>query len=48
MDAGAQTFGPGCASIPADGAGSFDGMATEPVATERCSTGTPNFCASAS
>jgi uncharacterized surface protein with fasciclin (FAS1) repeats len=33
MDAGAQTFGPGCASIPADGAGSFDGMATEPVAT---------------
>lgn len=33
MDAGAQTFGAGCASIPADGAGSFDGMATEPVAT---------------
>ena len=33
MDAGAETFGPGCASIPAAGAGSFDGMATEPVAT---------------
>ena len=33
MDAGAQTFGAGCSSIPADGAGSFDGMATEPVAT---------------
>jgi uncharacterized surface protein with fasciclin (FAS1) repeats len=33
MNAGAQTFGAGCSSIPADGAGSFDGMATEPVAT---------------
>lgn len=33
MDAGAQTFGPGCALVPADGAGSFNGMATEPVAT---------------
>lgn len=33
MDAGAETFGPGCALIPADGAGSFNGMATEPVAT---------------
>ena len=33
MDAGAQTFGAGCASIPSDGAGSFNGMATEPVAT---------------
>lgn len=32
-DAGAQTFGAGCASVPADGAGSFNGMATEPVAT---------------
>ena len=32
-DAGAQTFGAGCSSIPADGAGSFNGMATEPVAT---------------
>jgi uncharacterized surface protein with fasciclin (FAS1) repeats len=31
--AGAQTFGEGCSAIPADGAGSFDGMATEPVAT---------------
>ena len=31
--AGDQAFGPGCSSIPADGAGSFDGMATEPVAT---------------
>jgi uncharacterized surface protein with fasciclin (FAS1) repeats len=33
MDAGAQTFGAGCAAIPADGGGSFNGMATEPVAT---------------
>ena len=33
MDAGAQTFGAGCASVPTDGAGSFNGMATEPVAT---------------
>lgn len=33
MDAAAQTFGPGCASVPTSGAGSFDGMATEPVAT---------------
>ncbi|GAB3197714.1 fasciclin domain-containing protein [Nocardioides hungaricus] len=33
MGAGAQTFGAGCSQIPADGAGSFDGMATEPVAT---------------
>ena len=32
-DAGASTFGPGCAAIPTDGAGSFDGMATAPVAT---------------
>lgn len=32
-DAGAETFGPGCSAIPADGAGSFNGMATEPVAT---------------
>lgn len=31
--AGDQAFGPGCSSIPTDGAGSFDGMATEPVAT---------------
>ncbi len=33
QDMGAETFGPGCSSIPADGAGSFNGMATEPVAT---------------
>lgn len=32
-DAGADTFGEGCALIPADGAGSFNGMASEPVAT---------------
>ena len=30
---GAQTFGPACSAIPKDGAGSFNGMATEPVAT---------------
>ncbi|MGP3632871.1 fasciclin domain-containing protein [Streptomyces sp. 24-1644] len=28
-----KPFGPGCASVPADGAGSFDGMAQDPVAT---------------
>jgi uncharacterized surface protein with fasciclin (FAS1) repeats len=33
MSAADGTFGEGCAAIPADGAGSFDGMATEPVAT---------------
>lgn len=33
MGAADGTFGEGCAAIPADGAGSFDGMATEPVAT---------------
>jgi uncharacterized surface protein with fasciclin (FAS1) repeats len=33
MDAGAQTFGPGCSSIPSSGAGSFNGMATAPVAS---------------
>jgi uncharacterized surface protein with fasciclin (FAS1) repeats len=32
-DPAAQTFGAGCSAIPADGAGSFTGMATEPVAT---------------
>ncbi|MFC7495362.1 MULTISPECIES: fasciclin domain-containing protein [unclassified Nocardioides] len=32
-DAGAQTFGAGCSQVPTDGAGSFDGMATAPVAT---------------
>ncbi|WP_435240285.1 fasciclin domain-containing protein, partial [Streptomyces sp. YPW6] len=26
-------FGPACASVPKDGAGSFDGMAQDPVAT---------------
>ncbi|KRF16485.1 beta-Ig-H3/fasciclin [Nocardioides sp. Soil797] len=31
--AGAETFGPGCSAIPTSGGGSFDGMATEPVAT---------------
>jgi uncharacterized surface protein with fasciclin (FAS1) repeats len=30
---GDQPFGPGCADVPASGAGSFDGMAQEPVAT---------------
>lgn len=29
----AKNFGPGCASVPASGAGSFTGMATAPVAT---------------
>ncbi|MGY3683810.1 fasciclin domain-containing protein [Streptomyces sp. TE33382] len=28
-----QPFGPGCASVPKDGAGSFAGMAKDPVAT---------------
>lgn len=32
-DAGAETFGAACDQIPAEGAGSFNGMATEPVAT---------------
>jgi uncharacterized surface protein with fasciclin (FAS1) repeats len=32
-DAGADTFGPGCSAIPADGKGSFNGMVTDPVAT---------------
>ncbi|QIX28312.1 fasciclin domain-containing protein [Nocardioides sp. JQ2195] len=31
--AAADTFGPGCSAIPKSGAGSFNGMATEPVAT---------------
>ncbi|WP_248579337.1 fasciclin domain-containing protein [Nocardioides sp. InS609-2] len=30
--AAAQVFGEGCAAVPPDGDGSFDGMATEPVA----------------
>ncbi|GAB2866487.1 fasciclin domain-containing protein [Nocardioides pacificus] len=29
----AQTFGEACSAVPKTGAGSFDGMATEPVAT---------------
>lgn len=29
----AQTFGDGCSQVPADGAGSFDGMVQDPVAT---------------
>jgi uncharacterized surface protein with fasciclin (FAS1) repeats len=33
MDAGSDTFGPGCKLIPKDGKGSFNGMATDPVAT---------------
>ena len=32
-DAGAQTFGPACSAIPTSGAGSFDGMVKDPVAT---------------
>ena len=28
-----EAFGPGCADVPADGAGSFAGMAQDPVAT---------------
>ncbi|MFJ9176238.1 fasciclin domain-containing protein [Streptomyces sp. NPDC102360] len=28
-----EPFGPGCSSVPKDGAGSFDGMAKDPVAT---------------
>ncbi|MDH2414681.1 fasciclin domain-containing protein [Nocardioides sp. CER19] len=31
--AASQTFGPGCSAIPASGAGSFDGMVKDPVAT---------------
>lgn len=31
--AGAQTFGEGCSAIPTEGAGSFDGMVKDPVAT---------------
>ncbi|WP_411102915.1 fasciclin domain-containing protein [Streptomyces sp. cmx-4-9] len=30
---GDQPFGPACAGVPAEGAGSFDGMAKDPVAT---------------
>lgn len=28
-----EPFGPGCSAVPADGPGSFDGMAQDPVAT---------------
>lgn len=31
--AAADTFGPGCSKIPTSGAGSFDGMVKDPVAT---------------
>jgi uncharacterized surface protein with fasciclin (FAS1) repeats len=33
MDAAAAVFGAGCAAVPKDGSGSFNGMATDPVAT---------------
>ena len=33
MMASGETFGDGCADVPADGAGSFEGMASDPVAT---------------
>jgi len=32
-DTASMPFGPGCAAVPADGAGSFQGMSTAPVAT---------------
>ena len=32
-NAGAQTFGPACGAIPKTGAGSFNGMVSDPVAT---------------
>ena len=32
-DMAGAPFGPGCAAVPADGAGSFSGMAQDPVAT---------------
>ncbi|MFD4372383.1 fasciclin domain-containing protein [Streptomyces sp. NPDC058486] len=32
-DNGGTPFGPGCASVPKEGDGSFDGMAADPVAT---------------
>jgi uncharacterized surface protein with fasciclin (FAS1) repeats len=32
-DAGAQTFGDGCVAVPRSGPGSFNGMATAPVAS---------------
>jgi len=33
QDASAETYGAGCAQVPTDGAGSFEGMATAPVAS---------------
>jgi uncharacterized surface protein with fasciclin (FAS1) repeats len=33
MDAASAVFGEGCAAVPKDGKGSFNGMATDPVAT---------------
>ncbi|MFR9725955.1 fasciclin domain-containing protein [Streptomyces sp. MS19] len=33
MSDASAPFGPACAGVPADGAGSFDGMAQDPVAT---------------
>ena len=33
MDAMQRPFGSGCAAVPKDGKGSFNGMATDPVAT---------------
>jgi uncharacterized surface protein with fasciclin (FAS1) repeats len=33
QDASAETYGAGCAQVPTDGAGSFNGMATAPVAS---------------
>ncbi|MFF3497153.1 fasciclin domain-containing protein [Streptomyces sp. NPDC002795] len=33
MNTMSEPFGPGCSSVPKDGAGSFDGMAKDPVAT---------------
>ncbi|NUR81280.1 MAG: fasciclin domain-containing protein [Dermatophilaceae bacterium] len=33
MDAASAVFGKGCAAVPKDGKGSFNGMATDPVAT---------------
>lgn len=32
-EAAGENFGPGCSAVPSEGAGSFDGMAADPVAT---------------
>ena len=37
-DMAGAPFGPGCAAVPADGAGSFGGMAKDPVATAASNT----------